>query len=170
MSPPPGFVIGFADHYALASPRLRGKADHEGCHGVAGRAKRSRGESGLVPGAGHLRRPVLEPIRVLAHTPSMRGVHYVYILVSESDPDRHDTGLTCNLGRRLKAHNAGQVAHTSKHRPWRIKVAIAFRSHPKATGFERYLKTHSKRAITRIGHAPATISATRESERRRLSP
>jgi putative endonuclease len=74
--------------------------------------------------------------------------HYVYILVSESDPSRHYTGLTENLENRLKAHNAGQVPHTSKFRPWRVETAIAFRSRKKAAAFERYLKTHSGRAFS----------------------
>ncbi len=46
----------------------------------------------------------------------MKGFHYVYILVSEQDEKRHYTGLTENLIDRLKAHNAGQVPHTSKFR------------------------------------------------------
>ena len=77
----------------------------------------------------------------------MPGFHYVYILVSESDPDRHYTGLTENLQRRLTEHNSGKNAHTSKHRPWHLETAIAFRCRPKAIAFERYLKSHSGRAF-----------------------
>jgi predicted GIY-YIG superfamily endonuclease len=73
--------------------------------------------------------------------------HYVYILVSESDESRHYTGLTEDLETRLKAHNAGQVPHTAKYRPWRIETAIAFRSREKAAAFEKYLKSHSGRAF-----------------------
>jgi len=73
--------------------------------------------------------------------------HYVYILVSESDESRHYTGLTQNLESRLLAHNAGQVSHTSKYRPWRIVNSFAFRSREKAAAFERYLKSHSGRAF-----------------------
>ncbi|NOR05913.1 MAG: GIY-YIG nuclease family protein [Deltaproteobacteria bacterium] len=73
--------------------------------------------------------------------------HYVYILVSESDESRHYTGLTDDLEARLKAHNAGQVPHTAKYRPWRIETAIAFRSREKAAAFEKYLKSHSGRAF-----------------------
>ena len=75
----------------------------------------------------------------------MHGFHYVYILVSRTNPDRNYTGLTRNLERRLNEHNSGMNAHTSKHRPWRLETAIAFRSQPKASAFERYLKTHSGR-------------------------
>ncbi len=73
--------------------------------------------------------------------------HYVYILRSERDPTRHYTGLTQNLETRLKAHNNGQVSHTSKFKPWRIETAIAFHSREKATAFEKYLKSHSGRAF-----------------------
>ena len=73
--------------------------------------------------------------------------HYVYILTREMDETRHYTGLTQDLEARLKAHNAGQVPHTSKYRPWKIETAIAFRSKEKATAFEKYLKSHSGRAL-----------------------
>ena len=65
--------------------------------------------------------------------------HYVYILVSECGPDRHYVGLTDNLEKRLACHNAGTVAHTSTHLPWRIETAIAFRDRAKAATFQRYL-------------------------------
>jgi len=73
--------------------------------------------------------------------------HYVYILVSEADPSRHYTGLTQDLDARILSHNAGQVSHTAKYRPWRIETAVAFRSREKAVAFERYLKSHSGRAF-----------------------
>ena len=77
----------------------------------------------------------------------MSRFHYVYILVSGSDPTRHYTGLTDDLGARLKSHNAGQVPYTTKPRPWRIDVAIAFSDLSRATAFETYLKSHSGRAF-----------------------
>lgn len=77
----------------------------------------------------------------------MASFHYVYILVSVSHPEWHYIGFTDDLPKRIDAHNAGQVRHTSKHRPWRIETAIAFRSREKASAFETYLKTHSGRAF-----------------------
>jgi predicted GIY-YIG superfamily endonuclease len=74
---------------------------------------------------------------------------YVYILKSRSDPTRFYTGLTNDLGERLKAHNAGKVAHTSKFIPWEIKTALAFTDHVRARAFERYLKTASGRAFSK---------------------
>lgn len=73
--------------------------------------------------------------------------NYVYILVSQSDNTRHYTGLTQDLKTRLQAHNAGQVPHTAKYKPWTIETAIAFRSREKAVAFENYLKSHSGRAF-----------------------
>ena len=77
----------------------------------------------------------------------MANFHYVYILVSESHPGRHYTGLTRDLQGRVKAHNSGQLPHTAQYRTWLIDTAIAFRSRKKASAFERYLKTHSGRAF-----------------------
>jgi predicted GIY-YIG superfamily endonuclease len=74
---------------------------------------------------------------------------YVYILQSESKPDTFYTGCTDDLKSRLAKHNAGEVPHTAKFRPWRIKTAIAFTDHQRAADFERFLKTHSDRAFAK---------------------
>ena len=79
----------------------------------------------------------------------MAKFHYVYILVSRSDPYRHYTGVTSDLVQRFEAHNNGQVSHTAMFRPWRIECAIAFRSQEKARAFEKYLKSHSGRAFAK---------------------
>ena len=75
--------------------------------------------------------------------------HYVYILVSESDPNRHYVGSTADLNTRLAAHNAGKVSYTAKYKPWRIETTVAFRDKQKASGFERYLKSGSGREFAR---------------------
>ena len=72
---------------------------------------------------------------------------YVYILHSRLDPERYYVGLTDDLHARLKRHNAGELVHTSKFRPWFIKTAIAFRARDRAVAFERYLKSPSGRAF-----------------------
>jgi predicted GIY-YIG superfamily endonuclease len=79
----------------------------------------------------------------------MENLVFVYIIVSESNPDRHYTGLTHDLEKRLCAHNAGRVPHSSRHRPWKLETAVAFRSRAKARCFEVYLKSHSGRAFAR---------------------
>jgi putative endonuclease len=64
------------------------------------------------------------------------GFKYVYILQSESKDDCFYTGLTEDLHERLKKHNRGEVAHTSKFRPWRIKTVLAFTNLERAIAFE----------------------------------
>jgi putative endonuclease len=46
---------------------------------------------------------------------------YVYILESE-DSEHFYVGITDDVPARLAKHNAGEVAHTSKYRPWRLKT------------------------------------------------
>lgn len=79
----------------------------------------------------------------------MSSFHYVYILTSQSDPNRHYAGMTQNLQTRLQDHNSGKCSHTSKFRPWQIETALSFRSFDKALAFEKYLKTGSGRAFAK---------------------
>jgi putative endonuclease len=74
---------------------------------------------------------------------------YVYILQSKAVPERFYVGLTDDLQERLRKHNAGEVSHTSKSKPWVIKTAIAFRDRERAAAFEIYLKSGSGRAFAR---------------------
>jgi len=74
---------------------------------------------------------------------------YVYILQSQADGKQFYTGLTEDLRARLAKHNAGDVPHTAKFRPWSIKTAIAFTEPQRAIAFERYLKTASGRALAK---------------------
>jgi len=75
--------------------------------------------------------------------------YYAYILESQNFPHHYYVGFTEDLQSRLKSHNNGQVAHTSKHRPWRIKTAVAFTNREKALKFEKYLKSPSGRAFAK---------------------
>lgn len=50
---------------------------------------------------------------------------YVYILQSKNS-DHFYVGITDDLRARLVKHNAGEVLHTSKYLPWRLKTYIAF--------------------------------------------
>jgi len=74
---------------------------------------------------------------------------YVYILQSESAPDRFYVGVTDDLRTRLLRHNAGQVSHTSKYLPWRLNTYLAFSDEKRAVAFERYLKSASGRAFAK---------------------
>jgi putative endonuclease len=79
----------------------------------------------------------------------MTGFYYVYILVSELDNQLYYSGITRDLHARLAEHNVGKCPHTSKHKPWKIETAVAFRSEAEARRFERYLKTGSGREFAR---------------------
>ncbi|GIU67312.1 hypothetical protein PsB1_1466 [Candidatus Phycosocius spiralis] len=76
------------------------------------------------------------------------NVKYVYILES-LDGQQHYTGITADLKARLSKHNAGEVTHTAKFRPWQIKSYFAFNDEAKAWAFEKYLKTASGRAFAK---------------------
>lgn len=72
---------------------------------------------------------------------------YVYIL--QSLMFDHFYSITDDLRARLRKHNAGQVSHTAKYAPWRLKTYIAFSDRQKAVEFEKYLKSASGRAFAK---------------------
>ena len=74
---------------------------------------------------------------------------YVYILRSDSHPDRFYSGFTTDIQKRLKCHNSGSVPATKPCRPWRIKTCVAFTDEKQARAFETYLKTQSGRAFAK---------------------
>jgi putative endonuclease len=74
---------------------------------------------------------------------------YVYILESVEFPDRFYSGITGDLKDRLRRHNAGEVPHTSKYAPWRLKTYVAFSDEKRAFEFEKYLKSGSGRAFAK---------------------
>ena len=68
---------------------------------------------------------------------------YTYILRSLSHPEQRCIGSTSDLKFRLAKHNAGEVPHTAKFRPWKVEAYFAFETKEKAVAFETYLKTGS---------------------------
>ena len=74
---------------------------------------------------------------------------YVYILECLADPERHYTGITDDLKARIAKHNAGEVPHTSKFKPWRLNTYIAFSDEKRSFAFEKYLKSASGRAFAK---------------------
>jgi putative endonuclease len=74
---------------------------------------------------------------------------YVYILTSLENSEHYYVGITADLRSRLEKHNAGEVPHTSKYRPWALKTYIAFSNERQAIAFERYLKSASGRAFAK---------------------
>ena len=76
-------------------------------------------------------------------------MYFVYSLRSEMNPDKHYVGLTVDLPRRLREHNAGKSVHTNKFKPWTLETYTAFSEQSKAERFEVYLKTASGRAFAK---------------------
>jgi putative endonuclease len=74
---------------------------------------------------------------------------YVYILQSIGDIEHYYTGIAEDLKDRLQRPNAGQVSHTSKFKPWRVKTYVAFSDEVQAFAFEKYLKSPSGRAFAK---------------------
>ncbi|MBL8551233.1 MAG: GIY-YIG nuclease family protein [Hyphomonadaceae bacterium] len=72
---------------------------------------------------------------------------YVYVLESV-ESTRFYVGITEDCETRLAKHNAGEVAHTSKFRPWRLRTYVAFSDERRALAFEKYLKSGSGRAFS----------------------
>ena len=73
----------------------------------------------------------------------------VYILRSDCNPSRHYTGLTSDLDKRLRWHNAGQNVDTARDRPWTLVVAFHFADEKIARRFENYLKSGSGREFAK---------------------
>ncbi len=59
------------------------------------------------------------------------------------------TGITGDIKDRLARHNAGDVVHTSKYRPWTLVTYVVFSDEAKAFAFEKYLKSGSGRAFAK---------------------
>jgi putative endonuclease len=73
---------------------------------------------------------------------------YVYIIKS-IDFEHFYVGVTDDLRARLAKHNAGEVPHTSKYKPWQVKTYVAFSDEKRAFNFEKYLKSASGRAFAK---------------------
>ena len=78
---------------------------------------------------------------------SLNQGNIVYVLRSNSHPDRYYTGLTDNVERRLAVHNSGGSKHTAHLRPWTLVAFTTFANAESAAAFEQYLKTGSGRAF-----------------------
>jgi predicted GIY-YIG superfamily endonuclease len=70
-------------------------------------------------------------------------------ILESLDGEHFYAGMTDDVPTRLAKHNAGEVPHTSKFRPWRIKTYLAFSDEKQALAFEKYLKSGSGRAFAK---------------------
>ena len=74
-------------------------------------------------------------------------IKHVYLIQSQTHPERRYTGITTDLRARLAAHNQGKSKHTAKYRPWKLITVVSFTDNQKARAFESYLKSGSGRAF-----------------------
>jgi predicted GIY-YIG superfamily endonuclease len=90
----------------------------------------------------------------------MRGIgrRFVYILRSDSNPDRHYVGVTSDFEVRLDWHNAGASGITRYNAPWSPLVVIEFPNEDTAVRFEKYLKSGSGRAFAKRHFDPGRRS------------
>ena len=65
---------------------------------------------------------------------------YTYILRSISQPEQRYIGSTADLKSRLAKHNAGEVPHTSKFKPWKVEAYFAFETPKKQLHLKRTSK------------------------------
>jgi len=76
-------------------------------------------------------------------------VHYVYLIESVNDRERHYVGQTANLKQRLSEHNAGKSIHTQRYKPWNVVCYLGFAKAQQALAFEKYLKSGSGKTFLR---------------------
>ena len=74
---------------------------------------------------------------------------YTYIIRSINHPDQRYICSISDLKSRLAKHNAGEVPHTSKFKPWKVEAYFAFETKEKAAAFEDYLKSGSGREFAK---------------------
>jgi putative endonuclease len=74
---------------------------------------------------------------------------HVYVIVSESDPNRYYIGFSSRPDDRLIEHNAGKNPSTVEYAPWKFAAIFSFPSEQRARSFELYLKGGSGRAFLR---------------------
>jgi putative endonuclease len=79
----------------------------------------------------------------------MGAFTYVYILQSETYPNRFYVGQTQDLRARMAQHNAGRIRHTTKWKPWRIKSYVGLSDKQRALALEHYFKSASGRAFAK---------------------
>lgn len=74
--------------------------------------------------------------------------YFVYVLYSESF-NRFYKGMTSDVEKRLKSHNAGRTFSTKPYRPWELIFVEEFNNREQARNFEKYLKTGKGRDFIR---------------------
>ena len=75
--------------------------------------------------------------------------YYVYVLMSEKD-SRLYKGMTSDIVKRLKEHNAGRNFSTKPYIPWKLIYSKSFENRLSAREYEKYLKSGVGREFLKI--------------------
>lgn len=67
-------------------------------------------------------------------------MYYVYVIQSEVDGKLYK-GFTTDVGKRIKAHNRGEVKSTRKRRPFKLIHQEGYQSRSDALKREKFLKS-----------------------------
>ena len=72
-------------------------------------------------------------------------MHYVYLIVSKKNKKiKSYVGYTNNLLNRIKAHNSGKGAKSTRGRNWKIAFKKKFKNKSLAMKYEFFLKKNKK--------------------------
>ena len=72
-------------------------------------------------------------------------MYYVYLIVSKKNNRiKSYVGYTNNLPNRIKAHNLGKGAKTTRGRNWKIAFKRKFKKKSLAMKYEYFLKNNQK--------------------------
>lgn len=75
-------------------------------------------------------------------------MYYVYLLQSTA---KLYVGMTSDLKKRIRQHNAGESTYTKPYIPWQLIFYEAYTTRQDASRREKYLKTtQGKQAIKRM--------------------
>ena len=82
-------------------------------------------------------------------------MYYVYLIVSKKNNRiKSYVGYTNNLPNRIKAHNLGKGAKSTRGRNWKIVFKKKFKKKSLAMKYEYFLKNNQKlRKIIKEGYA-----------------
>jgi putative endonuclease len=67
-------------------------------------------------------------------------MYYVYVIRSQVDGKLYK-GFTVDVGKRIKAHNRGEVTSTRKRRPFKLIHQEGYQSKSEALKREKFLKS-----------------------------
>ena len=72
-------------------------------------------------------------------------MYYVYLIVSKkNDGIKSYVGYTNNLSNRIKAHNSGKGAKSTRGRNWKVAFTKKFKNKSLAMKYEFFLKKNQK--------------------------